>query len=87
MRGVFLEESARLQAEAKKLGTPIFMERAAAEKIAKRTFKRTSVERAWDHFAVQCVGYSACPDATLSDRNKILLAGLIKCAFLRIKIE
>ena len=53
MLALFLEESARLQAEATKLGTPMFMERDEAEKIAKRTFKPTSVERAWDHFAAK----------------------------------
>jgi hypothetical protein len=31
----------------------MFMERDEAEKIAKRTFKPTSVERAWDHFAAK----------------------------------
>jgi len=51
---LFLEESARLQAQAMRLGTPMFMARAEAEKIAKRTFKPTSVERAWDHFAAKC---------------------------------
>ena len=54
MLGLFLEESARLQTEALRLGTPMFMEREEAEKIAKRTFKPTSVERAWDHFAAKC---------------------------------
>jgi len=53
MLGLFLEESARLQTEAAKLGTPMFIERVEAEKIAKRTFKPTSVERAWDHFAAK----------------------------------
>ena len=43
---LFLEESARLLAEAMRLGMPMFMEHDEAEKIAKRTFKRTSVERA-----------------------------------------
>lgn len=46
--------AARLQTEAMRLGTPMFMERDEAEKIAKRTFKPTSVERAWDHFAAKC---------------------------------
>ena len=46
----FLEESARLQSEALRLGTPMFMERDEAEKIVKRTFKPTSVERAWGSF-------------------------------------
>jgi len=50
---LFLEESARLQAEAARLGAPLFMERDEAEKIAKRTFKPASVERAWDHFAAK----------------------------------
>jgi hypothetical protein len=54
MLGRFLEESARLQTEAMRLGTPMFMERDEAEKIAKRTFKPASVERAWDHFAAKC---------------------------------
>jgi ribulose-5-phosphate 4-epimerase/fuculose-1-phosphate aldolase len=53
MLGLFLEESARLQTEATKLGTPMFIEGNEAEKIAKRTFKPTSVERAWDHFAAK----------------------------------
>ena len=53
MLALFLEESARLQTEAMKLGTPLFMERDEAEKIAKRTFKPTSVERAWDHFVAK----------------------------------
>ena len=54
MLSLFLEESAKLQAEAMRLGTPMFMERDEAEKIAKRTFKATSVERAWAHFAAKC---------------------------------
>ena len=53
MLALFLEESARLQAEAMQLGTPMVMERDEAEKIAKRTFKPTSIERAWDHFAAK----------------------------------
>ena len=56
MLALFLEESARLQTEALRLGTPMFLERDEAEKIAKRTFKPTSVERAWDHFAAKCAG-------------------------------
>lgn len=55
MLALFLEESARLQTEAMRLGTPMFMERDEAERIAKRTFKPTSVERAWEHFAAKCV--------------------------------
>lgn len=54
MLALFLEESARLQTEAMRLGTPMFMEREEAERIAKRTFKPTSVERAWEHFAAKC---------------------------------
>jgi ribulose-5-phosphate 4-epimerase/fuculose-1-phosphate aldolase len=50
MAALFLEESARLQSEAMRLGTPMFIERDEAEKIAKRTFKPASVDRAWDHF-------------------------------------
>jgi 3-hydroxy-2-methylpyridine-4,5-dicarboxylate 4-decarboxylase len=53
MLAFFLEESARLQTEAVKLGTPMFMERDEAEKIAKRTFKPASIERAWDHFVAK----------------------------------
>jgi ribulose-5-phosphate 4-epimerase/fuculose-1-phosphate aldolase len=53
--GLFLEESARLQSEAMRLGTPMFIERDEAAKIAKRTFKPTSVERAWEHFVAKCV--------------------------------
>src|SRR5262245_6119740 len=56
MLGLFLEESARLQGEAMRLGAPMFIERDEAEKIAKRTFKPTSVERAWNHFVAKCVG-------------------------------
>jgi hypothetical protein len=37
-----------------RLGTPMFLERDEAERIAERTFKPTSVERAWDHFAAKC---------------------------------
>jgi ribulose-5-phosphate 4-epimerase/fuculose-1-phosphate aldolase len=42
MLALFLEESARLQAEAMRLGTPLFVERNEAEKIAKRTFTPSS---------------------------------------------
>ena len=42
MLALFLEESARLQTDAMRLGTPLFMERDEAEKIAKRTFKPSS---------------------------------------------
>jgi len=54
MLGLFLEESARLQTEATRLGTPMFLERDEAERIAKRTFKPTSVDRAWEHFKAKC---------------------------------
>jgi ribulose-5-phosphate 4-epimerase/fuculose-1-phosphate aldolase len=54
MLALFLEESARLQAEAMRLGTPLIIERDEAEKIAKRTFKPASIERAWEHFAAKC---------------------------------
>ena len=47
---LYLEESARLQVEAIKLGTPKFVARQEAERIAKRTFKAASTERAWEHF-------------------------------------
>jgi hypothetical protein len=32
----------------------MFMERDEAHRIAKRTFKPTSVDRAWEHFAAKC---------------------------------
>lgn len=47
---LYLEESARLQVEAMKLGTPMFVTQQEAERIAKRTFKPASTERAWQHF-------------------------------------
>jgi len=47
---LYLEESARLQVEAMKLGIPKFVTQQEAERIAKRTFKPASTERAWDHF-------------------------------------
>jgi ribulose-5-phosphate 4-epimerase/fuculose-1-phosphate aldolase len=50
MLAVYLEESARLQVEAMKLGEPKFVSQTEAERIAKRTFKPTSTERAWEHF-------------------------------------
>jgi hypothetical protein len=56
MLALFLEESARLQTEAMRLGSPMYMERDEAEKIAKRTFKPASVERAWEHFAAKGAG-------------------------------
>jgi ribulose-5-phosphate 4-epimerase/fuculose-1-phosphate aldolase len=54
MLALYLEESARLQSEAMKLGTPMFVERDEAERIAKRTFKPASTERAWEHFKAKC---------------------------------
>ena len=66
MLSLFLEESARLQTEAMKLGTPMFMDREEAEKIAKRTFKPASVERAWDHFAAKCADGFTCADRPAS---------------------
>ena len=48
---LYLEESARLQVEAMKLGEPKFVSQTEAERIAKRTFKPASTERAWEHFA------------------------------------
>lgn len=47
---LYLEESARFQVEAMKLGTPQFISRQEAERIAQRTFKPASTERAWEHF-------------------------------------
>jgi ribulose-5-phosphate 4-epimerase/fuculose-1-phosphate aldolase len=48
---LYLEESARLQVEAMKLGSPKFISQPEAQRIAKRTFKPASTERAWEHFA------------------------------------
>jgi ribulose-5-phosphate 4-epimerase/fuculose-1-phosphate aldolase len=47
---LYLEESARFQTEAMKLGAPKFLSSGEAERVAKRTFKPTSTERAWEHF-------------------------------------
>lgn len=47
---LYLEESARLQAEAMKLGEPRYVSRDEAERIARRTFKPASTARAWEHF-------------------------------------
>jgi hypothetical protein len=33
-----------------KLGEPKFLSAGEAERVAKRTFKPTSTERAWEHF-------------------------------------
>lgn len=48
---LYLEESARLQVEAMKLGKPLFISQQEAARIARRTFKTSSTERAWEHFA------------------------------------
>jgi ribulose-5-phosphate 4-epimerase/fuculose-1-phosphate aldolase len=47
---LYLEESACLQTEAMKLGAPRFLSREEAERVARRTFKPASTERAWEHF-------------------------------------
>jgi ribulose-5-phosphate 4-epimerase/fuculose-1-phosphate aldolase len=47
---LYLEESARLQTEAMKLGQPRFLSSDEAERVAKRTFKPASTDRAWEHF-------------------------------------
>ncbi len=47
---LYLEESARLQVEAMKLGTPHYISRDEAERITRRTFKPASTERAWEHY-------------------------------------
>ena len=51
---LYLEESAHLQVEAMKLGKPKFVSQSEAERIAKRTFKPASTERAWEHFKAKC---------------------------------
>ena len=48
---LYLEESARLQTEAMKLGEPRFLVNDEAEKVARRTFKPASTDRAWEHFS------------------------------------
>jgi ribulose-5-phosphate 4-epimerase/fuculose-1-phosphate aldolase len=47
---LYLEESARLQTEAMKLGQPRFLSAEEAERVARRTFKPPSNARAWEHF-------------------------------------
>jgi ribulose-5-phosphate 4-epimerase/fuculose-1-phosphate aldolase len=47
---LYLEESARLQTEAMRLGKPRYLSSEEAERISKRTFKPASTERAWEHF-------------------------------------
>ncbi len=44
---LYLEESARLQVEAMKLGEPLYISRENAERITRGTFKPASTERAW----------------------------------------
>ncbi len=50
MLSLYLEESARLQAEALRLGDPGYLTREEAERIARSTFKPASTQRAWEHF-------------------------------------
>ncbi len=50
MLSLYLEESARLQAEAMKLDRPSYLTREEAERIARSTFKPASTQRAWEHF-------------------------------------
>ncbi len=50
MLSLYLEESARLQIEAMKLGEPRYINAEEAERIARRTFKPESTLRAWEHF-------------------------------------
>ncbi len=53
---LYLEESARLQTEAMKLGTPKFLSSEEAERVARRTFKPPSTARAWEHFQAKVAG-------------------------------
>jgi len=50
---LYLEESARLQVEAMKLGEPQIISAADAERLARRTFKPESTLRAWEHFSAK----------------------------------
>jgi HCOMODA/2-hydroxy-3-carboxy-muconic semialdehyde decarboxylase len=50
MLSLYLEESARLQAQVTRLGHPIYLGREEAERIARSTFKPASTLRAWEHF-------------------------------------
>ena len=52
MLSLYLEESARLQVEAMKLGEPQYISRDEAERVARSTFKPASTLRAWEHFKV-----------------------------------
>lgn len=47
---LYLEESARLQVEAMKLGDAQYLSQEEAERISHRTFKPESTLRAWEHF-------------------------------------
>lgn len=49
MLSLYLEESARLQVEAMKLGEPKYIDRDEAERVAHSTFKPASTLRAWEH--------------------------------------
>jgi HCOMODA/2-hydroxy-3-carboxy-muconic semialdehyde decarboxylase len=50
MLSLSLEESARLQVEAMRLGKPQYIDAEEAERVARRTFKPASTQRAWEHF-------------------------------------
>ena len=56
---LYLEESARLQVEAMKLGAPKFISQSEAQRIAQRTFKPASTERAWEHFKAKATPNAA----------------------------
>ena len=60
---LYLEESARLQADAMRLGSPMYLSAEEAERISRRTFKPASTERAWEHF---CALVDAKPGGQLS---------------------
>ena len=50
---LYLEESARLQVEAMKLGEPQYLSAADAARMSRRTFKPESTLRAWEHFSAK----------------------------------
>jgi HCOMODA/2-hydroxy-3-carboxy-muconic semialdehyde decarboxylase len=50
---LYLQETARLEAEASRLGAPQYIPADEAERMARRTFKPESTARAWDHFAAK----------------------------------
>ena len=56
MLSLALEESARLQVEAMKLGEPRFIDAKEAERVARRTFKPASTLRAWEHYKARVEG-------------------------------